>query len=135
MLILAMYFNNNQISDPQQSPGLLKSANLFLFIMDDEYFHQAFRGGLLRYYSSKSPAWRPLLESQYVRSLEYWSFRNSLIVVTDRVNYFDTLAVKPLSNTFFLNQYLFEKRYTSLSAKSQTYRTMFLFLIKTLLIP
>lgn len=116
-IILNIFYLNNI----NYTIGLNKnSASLIRFF----FFKNAFNNSLMYYFSSRSTSWKPLLENSLVRSFEYWSFKKPLRLLLP-----DKLVIKgfikPLSNNFFLNQNILEKRYSKMSIFNKTYKTIF----------
>ena len=94
------------------------------FLTQPDFLQELFVDALPRHYSTQSPYWRPLLEVQYVRSLEYWSYKVNLNRLLDKV------LVNPdpimLKNKLFLNQTLLEFKYTSLSTDNTLFKHLML---------
>ena len=83
-----------------------------------------FNRSVQKHFSSTTLLWKPLLETQIVRSFEFWAFRTALInlnwtaIGTNTVKY-------PLKPSLFINQLIIEKKYTKMPTSNRTYRIIF----------
>jgi hypothetical protein len=96
-----------------------------------EFLQDVFVDSISRHYSTRSPYWRPLLEVQYVRSLEYWSYNLNL----NRVKTKKILPSKPItfSKKLFFNQTILEFKYTGLSTDQTVFKKLFTDIVQLIL--
>jgi hypothetical protein len=92
-----------------------------------------FRSGLFKPFSHLSPQWKPILESQFVRGLEYWSYRP--LVQALSLSQAPYNLILPTSDLLFYNQVFYDNKYIAVSVSNRYYRVMLTHLLLLLLKP
>jgi hypothetical protein len=86
-----------------------------------------FCDGLLKLFTKSSIKWRPLLESQYIRSAEYWAYQLNTSLLENK-------TINPpfigYSRSYTLNQYFIEKKYAGISIHNKYYRTVLVHFVR-----
>jgi hypothetical protein len=104
--------------------------NLTFIKNPTQFINTFFSKGLTRLFTKAALSWRPLVESQFVKGLEYWAYTSNITLLSKTVV---KLAPKAsYSSTYFFNQVWVEKSYTSITLYNKYYRTVlinFLFLL------
>ena len=104
--------------------------NLTFIKNPTQFINTFFSKGLTRLFTKAALSWRPLVESQFVKGLEYWAYTSNITLLSKTVV---KLAPKAsYSSTYFFNPDWVEKSYTSITLYNKYYRTVlinFLFLL------
>ena len=105
------------------------NSSYFSYSLCKAYFSR----GLIKPFTKGLLRWRPALETQFNRGLEYWSYQNALRSVSNN-NVLSTKVVK-LAKTPFFNLTLHDQRYIAVYLSQKYNRVVLTHLLNLLLRP
>jgi len=106
-----------------------KTNNIFMYLSIDKQFqiynthlfHTFFNNGFYKLCRKLTVTWRPLLGSNYIKSLEYWSCKLGIYLVESDIKVYKSIVV---SQEYFLNIYLHPVLVSNIPLQNKYYRTV-----------